>query len=165
MLTLKLSTFPALMQQTGPVSHHSQHSGQLDPNIYNNHCRLTSFRPILNQSHNELQWNIIPAPLGTPLGLVCQPNRNPRLEVNGSSVPWKYCPHELWIALDLMQGGWDIYNKFTVRLSWPASVRCGCACPEICSELSVDSIPPTSLSKSTTPKTSRLISLLYRSNG
>jgi hypothetical protein len=81
----------------------------------------TRFRLKLDQNSNERQWTILPAAIGTSLKHVCQPDRSSRPEVNGSSVPWRTCPHELWITLDLMQGGWDVYNKFTVRLSWPAS--------------------------------------------
>ena len=33
------------------------------------------------------------------------------------------CPYEFWLVLDLDQGGWKDYDKFTLRLSWPAYVR------------------------------------------
>ena len=33
------------------------------------------------------------------------------------------CPHDLWLALDLDHGGsWTHYDRFTLRVSWPASV-------------------------------------------
>ncbi|KAF9469646.1 hypothetical protein BDZ94DRAFT_16277 [Collybia nuda] len=77
--------------------------------------------PLLVTQCNELQWNITPAPLGTPLESVCEPNHNRQTAANASSVPWQNCPHELWITLDLMPGDWNAYTKFTVRISWPAS--------------------------------------------
>jgi len=67
--------------------------------------------PVFNHTHNERQWSITPAPVGTPLRQVCE-NDSPK------KIP---CPHEWWIVLDLTQGDWDSYSKFTLRLSWPAS--------------------------------------------
>ncbi|KAI9432073.1 hypothetical protein H4582DRAFT_1821597, partial [Lactarius indigo] len=32
------------------------------------------------------------------------------------------CPHDLWLALDLdHNGAWTHYDRFTLRVSWPAS--------------------------------------------
>ncbi|RDB29446.1 hypothetical protein Hypma_016085 [Hypsizygus marmoreus] len=66
--------------------------------------------PILNPNHNELEWDIFPALLGTPVNQVCE-TKEPK---NAT------CSHELWIVLDLVEA-WKAYSKFTLRLSWPAS--------------------------------------------
>jgi hypothetical protein len=33
------------------------------------------------------------------------------------------CPHDLWLALDLDGEEWTKYDRFTLRVSWPASVK------------------------------------------
>jgi len=68
--------------------------------------------PVFNRIHNERQWNITPAPVGTPLRQVCE---------HDSPKEYLACVHEWWVVLDLTQGGWDSYSKFTLRISWPAS--------------------------------------------
>jgi hypothetical protein len=57
---------------------------------------------------------VIPAAaLNTPLRTMCQ--------VDGSSA--ENCPHEIWLVLSIDSQGWCAYDKFTLRVSWPASVR------------------------------------------
>jgi hypothetical protein len=57
---------------------------------------------------------VIPAAaLNTPLRTMC--------EVDGSSA--ENCPHEIWLVLSIDSQGWYAYDKFTLRVSWPASVR------------------------------------------
>ncbi|KAI9459653.1 hypothetical protein BJY52DRAFT_353659 [Lactarius psammicola] len=52
-------------------------------------------------------WDITPAPLHTP----CKDDDAPG-----------ECPHDLWLALDLdRDGAWTHYDRFTLRVSWPAS--------------------------------------------
>lgn len=67
----------------------------------------------LNFSHNEHQWALQPAPLGTPLHEVCETDN----EISPTGE--KTCPHQIWVALDL--DDWTNYRAFTLRLSWPAS--------------------------------------------
>ncbi|KAH9164518.1 hypothetical protein EDB89DRAFT_414826 [Lactarius sanguifluus] len=52
-------------------------------------------------------WDITPAPSHAP----CKDDGAPG-----------ECPHDLWFALDLDHGGaWTPYDRFTLRVSWPAS--------------------------------------------
>ena len=51
-----------------------------------------------------------PAPLGSILEDVCE-----------GYLPGS-CPHEDWLVLDLDDVAWGKFSKFTVRISWPASV-------------------------------------------
>ncbi|KAL4067226.1 hypothetical protein V8B97DRAFT_937865 [Scleroderma yunnanense] len=69
----------------------------------------------LNFSHNEQQWSLQPAPLGTPLHEVCETDN----EV--SPTGQMTCPHQVWVTLDLDDSSWANYHAFTLRLSWPAS--------------------------------------------
>lgn len=43
---------------------------------------------------------------------------------SGDIATWnsKSCPHQMWTVLDLNADEWRRYSKFTLRLSWPASV-------------------------------------------
>ena len=66
----------------------------------------------LNATRNEQSFRVRPAPLGTPLQFVCEPIAT--LEEG--------CPHEVWLQLDIGSAEWMHYNKFTLRLSWPAFV-------------------------------------------
>ncbi|KAG5653906.1 hypothetical protein H0H81_009498 [Sphagnurus paluster] len=66
--------------------------------------------PRLNQTHNDREWAVVPAPYGTPLNDVCK-NKS-----SGTDT----CAHELWVLLDLAQE-WSTHSSFTARLSWPAS--------------------------------------------
>ena len=70
-------------------------------------------RPALRLGDAERLWHLQPGPLGTPLGDVCE---TAAYAVNA-------CPHELWLALDLDDAKRQGYSKFTLRISWPASVR------------------------------------------
>jgi hypothetical protein len=72
----------------------------------------------LNYKNNQGHWNVDPALLDTPLQQVCESETG-----IDSANPFS-CLHELWIALDLDDESWMSYSKFTLRLSWPASVRC-----------------------------------------
>ncbi|KAI0319490.1 hypothetical protein OF83DRAFT_1054909 [Amylostereum chailletii] len=66
-------------------------------------------RSVCRASSNEHQFLLDPASLDTPLDRVCESN---------VSTP---CPHELWTVLDLEYISWTRYDRFTLRLSWPAS--------------------------------------------
>jgi len=77
----------------------------------------TACRPVLNYRNNQGYWNVDPALLDTPLQQVCE-SETAITPANPFS-----CPHELWLALDLDDESWMAYSKFTLRLSWPASVR------------------------------------------
>ncbi|KAF8079138.1 hypothetical protein FPV67DRAFT_98729 [Lyophyllum atratum] len=81
---------------------------------YNTAVAFASKWPRLNNTHNEREWTILPAPLGTPLRQVCGHGSH-ALKAYGHS-----CPHELWMVLDLTRD-WTTYSSFTLRLSWPAS--------------------------------------------
>ncbi|KAK0465854.1 uncharacterized protein EV420DRAFT_1508316 [Desarmillaria tabescens] len=59
----------------------------------------------LSASDSQRQYEIVPAPLGTPLTAVC---------------PNSPCPHELWLKLDLSNDDWQRFTKFTLRISWAA---------------------------------------------
>ncbi|PBK93440.1 hypothetical protein ARMGADRAFT_992133 [Armillaria gallica] len=59
----------------------------------------------LSASDNQRQFEITPAPLGTPLTAVC---------------PRSPCQHELWLKLDLSNNDWQQFTKFTLRISWAA---------------------------------------------
>ncbi|KAK0479590.1 hypothetical protein IW261DRAFT_1478221 [Armillaria novae-zelandiae] len=59
----------------------------------------------LSAGENQRQYEIIPAPLGTPLKAVC---------------PSSPCRHELWLKLDLSNDDWQQFTKFTLRISWAA---------------------------------------------
>ncbi|KAL5494673.1 hypothetical protein ACEPAI_134 [Sanghuangporus weigelae] len=65
----------------------------------------------LNVTHNEQSFRVMPAPLGTSLQSVCE---------SQSGVPVQRCPNELWLELDLSSQEWMYYDRFTIRLSWPA---------------------------------------------
>ena len=73
----------------------------------------TDRRRITSTSSEQL-FNVFPAPLGTTLEDVCEP-------VEDSS--FGECPHELWIYIATDEDPWVAYSKFTLRISWPASVR------------------------------------------
>ncbi|KAG7451813.1 uncharacterized protein BT62DRAFT_880984 [Guyanagaster necrorhizus] len=59
----------------------------------------------LSASANQRQYEIVPAPLGTPISAVC---------------PTSPCSHELWLKLDLSSDAWQEFTKFTLRISWAA---------------------------------------------
>ena len=74
----------------------------------------------------------IPAPLSDVVALppsdpLCD-NEDSMNLLHGSSNPPR-CPHDLWVVLDLDGGerhgsneAWKNYDRFTLRVSWPASV-------------------------------------------
>lgn len=72
---------------------------------------------MLNYRNNQGHWNVDPALLDTPLQQVCES------ETAITPANLFSCPHERWLALDLDDESWMTYSKFTLRLSWPASVR------------------------------------------
>ena len=94
-----------------------RYPGQLhhDPrrqcNQYTTSCRTT-----LSADDPEKLWRIQPAPLGTPFADVC-----PGLP-GGSEGSEESCPHEHWLTLRLDDPAWSTYSRFTLRISWPASV-------------------------------------------
>jgi hypothetical protein len=77
----------------------------------------------------------IPAPLldagAPPSDPLCDNDEDVMNLLRGSSNP-PHCPHDLWIVLDLDDDGrhghngdmaaWKNYDRFTLRVSWPASV-------------------------------------------
>jgi hypothetical protein len=77
----------------------------------------------------------IPAPLldagAPPSDPLCDNDEDAMNLLRGSSNP-PHCPHDLWIVLDLDDDGrhghngdmaaWKNYDRFTLRVSWPASV-------------------------------------------
>jgi hypothetical protein len=74
-------------------------------------------RPKLTARSSTLQLNILSAPLGSAL---------PQ-SICGSLHQWQLgnpqpCPYELWLSLNLDDEEWKDFNKFTLRLSWPAFV-------------------------------------------
>lgn len=90
-----------------------------------------SCRPTLRFESNEGLWNITPAPVGTPMHSVRGPPFSAQTGSGGSlsseSTPdspfsGREYQQELWLALDLSAEAWKRYTKFTLRLSWPASV-------------------------------------------
>ncbi|KAI0309542.1 hypothetical protein OF83DRAFT_1184093 [Amylostereum chailletii] len=68
-----------------------------------------TFSPVYRPSSNEHQFLLDPAPLDTPLDHLCEPH--------GTDS----CPYELWTTLDLDDDDWTRYDRFTLRISWPAS--------------------------------------------
>ena len=77
-------------------------------------------RHILEPENSTLQWNMISAPLEYTLSQSICVDLHEWHPVRNVDV----CPHEFWLVLDLDQDGWKGYDKFTLRLSWPAYVRC-----------------------------------------
>ncbi|KAJ2917834.1 hypothetical protein MD484_g2549, partial [Candolleomyces efflorescens] len=78
--------------------------------------------PTLNVTDSVLHYNLTASPLGTPRK---QLNKEPctRLYHWTPETTPETCLQELWIALDLDGESWQSYDKFTLRLSYPASVR------------------------------------------
>lgn len=72
---------------------------------------INSVFSVFNSTHRESTFQLLPAPLGTPLLSVCD---DYALESR--------CPHELWLRLDLEDPGWYSHSSFTLRISWPAFV-------------------------------------------
>ncbi|THH03789.1 hypothetical protein EW145_g6005 [Phellinidium pouzarii] len=88
----------------------------------------------------ERAFTVVPAPLGTPMRDVCarassspSSSSSPSLDSSSSSLHHGWCPHELWVRLDLdgdrdwdtsASGGgmasWMHFGMYTLRLSWPA---------------------------------------------
>lgn len=59
-----------------------------------------------------------------PLGTILPEELCPSLRSWGVERPHAdLCRHELYVALDLDAPEWDEFEKFTLRLSWPAFVR------------------------------------------
>ena len=77
------------------------------------------WRHILEPANSTLQWNMISAPQEYTLSQSICLNLHEWHPVQNVDV----CPHEFWLVLDLDQDGWKVYDKFTLRLSWPAYVR------------------------------------------
>lgn len=73
-------------------------------------------RHVLSPGANEKPFNVQPAPFGTRMDVVCS---SPQELL--SKAP--NCRNEIWIKLDLDHPDWKSYTKFTLRISWPGSVR------------------------------------------
>lgn len=76
-------------------------------------------RHILEPKNSTLQWNMISAPLEHTLSQSICLNLHEWHPIQNVNA----CPYEFWLVLDLDQDGWKDYDKFTLRLSWPAYVR------------------------------------------
>ena len=74
-------------------------------------------RPKLTAKSSTLQLNIVSAPLGSALPQAICDSLDQWQPGNTQS-----CPHELWLSLHLDDEEWKIFDKFTLRLSWPAFV-------------------------------------------
>ncbi len=81
---------------------HSQRSYTTSHHIMN--------RPTFSPTSSEYLWEVLPAPLYAPLSDVCE------------GISEFSCPHEIWASLDLDSPAWYRFHKFTLRISWPASV-------------------------------------------
>ncbi|RXW24578.1 hypothetical protein EST38_g1320 [Candolleomyces aberdarensis] len=78
--------------------------------------------PSLNYTDSVLHYNLTANPLGTPRNEV---NKGPCTRLyhwTPETTPEK-CLQELWIALEHDDENWLNYDKFTLRLSYSASVR------------------------------------------
>ena len=80
---------------------------------------LTYKRHILEPKNSTLRWNMISAPLEYTRSQSICVNLHEWHPVQNINA----CPYEFWVVLDLDQGGWKDYDRFTLRLSWPAYVR------------------------------------------
>ncbi|KAI8981314.1 hypothetical protein BD414DRAFT_492297 [Trametes punicea] len=67
--------------------------------------------PVLGPSNPETLLRVLPAPLDTPVSVVCEPIFEQSLGK---------CDHEAWLRFDLDSPAWASYSKFTLRISWPA---------------------------------------------
>ncbi|KAI0313219.1 hypothetical protein OF83DRAFT_573168 [Amylostereum chailletii] len=105
-LLVALFTAPLVTANTEIINFSATSSPHIDiPHLRPN---LTSW-PVYRSSSNEHQFLLDPAPLDTPLDHICEPH---------GTDP---CPYELWTTLDLDDDGWTRYDRFTLRISWPAS--------------------------------------------
>ncbi|KAH9854357.1 hypothetical protein C2E23DRAFT_818407 [Lenzites betulinus] len=66
----------------------------------------------LNPTNDQTLLHVLPAPLGSSIGEVCEPL---------SLQSLRRCPHEAWLAVDLDKSPWSSYSRFTLRISWPTS--------------------------------------------
>lgn len=80
---------------------------------------FTDIWHILSPEISTLQWKMISAPLEYAFSPSICSSLHEWHPVQNTNV----CSHEFWLVLDLDQDGWKIYDKFTLRLSWPAYVR------------------------------------------
>jgi hypothetical protein len=94
---------------------------------------LAICRTVLHAGANEIiVRDRIPAPVSEagapPSDPLCYNDEDAMNLLRGSSNP-PHCPHDLWFVLDLDGNGrhgdlaaWKHYDRFTLRVSWPASV-------------------------------------------
>ena len=102
------SSISELAKRMMPSSHRRCHGEVVVMLKFNNAEAFSHhLRPVLSRNRDQGHWSLPPAPLNT---IPCH---------DRSEDP---CPHELWIILDLTHEDWRPYSKFTLRLSWPASV-------------------------------------------
>ena len=93
-------------------------------------------RTVLHAGANEIiVRDTVPVPLlnagAPPSNPLCDNDEDAMNLLLGSSNP-PHCPHDLWFMLDLDGDGqyghnrdlgtWNGYDRFTLRVSWPASV-------------------------------------------
>ena len=76
-------------------------------------------RPTLSPGDSERLFALAPAPLGSSIVDVCEPVTSASLTTGVGA-----CPYELWLALGTHEEAWAGFDKFTLRVSWPASVSC-----------------------------------------
>jgi hypothetical protein len=107
-LPTRKSSISELAKRMMPSSHQRCH-GEMAVMLKINNAEAFSHhvRSVLSRNCDQGHWRLPPAPLNT---IACHDH---------SEHP---CPHELWIILDLTHEDWRPYSKFTLRLSWPASV-------------------------------------------
>jgi hypothetical protein len=69
--------------------------------------------PILTPTdgQNEHRWSMIHVPH--------------ERDADGCIGKGEWCEDDLWLMLDFDAEGWNAYRSFTLRVSWPASVRPG----------------------------------------
>lgn len=69
-------------------------------------------RPTFYPGNSEVEWSLELASKDTIISKDC----------DFSSDLATLCPNEKWMILDLDHNEWRGYSKFTLRISWPASV-------------------------------------------
>ncbi|CDO74839.1 hypothetical protein BN946_scf185022.g9 [Trametes cinnabarina] len=67
--------------------------------------------PLLEPSNAQMLLRVQPAPVDTPVTMLCEPLSRDTL---------RECDHETWLKLSLDAPPWTSSSKFTLRISWPA---------------------------------------------
>ena len=109
-LLLQTRKFATLMQHTHLMSRSLQHHNGTHHARFMTRGLNDIHRRTLSADYPEVRLAVLAASLHTPISAVCEP------------VGDAPCPHEVWMALSLDDAGWVSFRKFTLRISWPASV-------------------------------------------